>query len=315
MSVKNYQYLKTEEETQSYTKAFQNKALEGVAQMPPFLAVDMEGGCVNRFKEYPNAQDYQFPSAHKVAQLSIQDAEKCYRHMAQKLKMCGFNLNFAPVVDIDYGESCPIIGRLERSFGHSVEEVTRYAKVFIQEMRAQGILTSLKHFPGHGSAKGDSHAGFVDVSQDWTPTELEPFFGLSSCADMVMTAHIFNASWDPQHPATLSKKALSLLRRNGFKGVIVGDDMHMGAILENYSFEEGLIKGLQAGIDCFIYSHNKLAAPGIKDFSIDLELPERFASTILDAIKKGILKEKTIQESFQRIQTLKKKLMHVEFRS
>ncbi|RZI47567.1 glycoside hydrolase family 3 protein [Rickettsiales endosymbiont of Peranema trichophorum] len=128
--------------------------------------------------------------------------------MALDVKRVGCNLVFGPVVDIDQKPPCVVIGGLERSFGTNVTTVVKYATSMITGMHEVGILTSLKHFPGHGSAMGDTHLGMVDVTQTWTHTELEPYKRLidMGIVDMVMTSHIINNNLDNQVPATLSRR-------------------------------------------------------------------------------------------------------------
>ena len=112
--------------------------------------------------------------------------------VAQELREAGVNLNFAPCVDVDINPACPVIGRLERSFSSDPEVVSRCAAIWLEEQRKQGVVSCLKHFPGHGSAKGDTHAGLVDVSRTWQDQELEPYRKLiaEGKVDMVMVAHV-----------------------------------------------------------------------------------------------------------------------------
>src|SRR5690606_38342744 len=136
---------------------------------------------------------------------------------------------FAPVVDLDLTHDSGIIGRLGRSFGMDSQEVGRNAEEFIKIFTGLGITCCYKHFPGHGSASGDTHLGFVDVTDTFRPDELAPYAALSQSDDMsvmVMTAHVINRKLDPSGlPATLSKLLLSgLLRQQlGFDGVIISD--------------------------------------------------------------------------------------------
>ena len=128
--------------------------------------------------------------------------------MALTLKSLGFNLNFAPVVDLDLNDQQGIIGALKRSFSSNPEVVIRVAQQFVETFNRYGIMCAYKHFPGHGSAVGDTHAGFVDVTDTYQSCELIPYQGLVQDAykpAMIMTAHVINKQLDSQGlPATLS---------------------------------------------------------------------------------------------------------------
>src|SRR5690606_10098573 len=165
--------------------------------------------------------------------------------MAATLAEAGINLNLAPVVDVNVNPDNPVIGQLERSFSGDPDVVTEQAKAFIEAHHEHGVLCTLKHFPGHGSSEADSHLGFVDVTNLWSRQELEPFRNLidAGLADAIMTAHIFNANWDSEHPATLSRAVITGILREelGYDGVVITDDMQMGAIRDFYGFEAAVV--------------------------------------------------------------------------
>ena len=133
------------------------------------------------------------------------------------------------------------------------EAVARHAADYIRAHRAHGVLTCLKHFPGHGSATGDTHLGLVNVTATWSDRELIPFQRLiaAGLCDVIMSAHVFNAHLDPDLPATLSRAVITgLLReRLGYAGVITSDDMEMKAISSHYGLENSLPLAINAGID------------------------------------------------------------------
>ena len=181
------------------------------------------------------------------------------------LAAAGFNLNFAPLVDLDVNPANPIIGRFARSFSADPGIVVpprpgrdRGAP------RQQGVRCCLKHFPGHGSSRQDSHLGFTDVSDTWEPLELAPFRELIArgLADSVMTAHIFNRRLDPEFPATLSQKTVTgLLRQElGFAGAVISDDMDMKAISAEY--EPG--NGPGTGVERRQRHHPHRQQPGLR---------------------------------------------------
>ncbi len=277
--------------------------------LPLFMAVDQEGGRVERLSPAKGFKGFKTPKA--VAHLPLAEALKHYEELAQELKEYGFNLDFAPCVDRDpLHYTCPVIGGLERSFGHDTHSIVKYAKVMIEALEGYAVLNSIKHFPGHGSALGDTHEGFVDVSEQWEESEMEPFFDLvhTKKIDTVMTAHIFNKHLDPKYPATFSKGTLAKLRAAGYQGVIISDDLHMTAIQQHYSFEESIIRAFAAGNDMVIFSNNKAAAKGIDNFQEDPYLPEKFIRVVEKAIDQKLLSEEAICRSFDRVSILKKKI-------
>ncbi len=255
------------------------------------IAVDEEGGKVERLKKkdgFPH-----FPSAKDV-----KNPKKTYTAMAKLLKKEGINLNLAPVVDVAVNPKNPVIAKLKRSFSKNPYEVIKKASVFTNCMKKEGVLTTLKHFPGHGSSKKDSHKGFVDVTNSWSKKELLPFEKVKS--PLIMTAHIFNKNLDPNYPATLSYKTNTLLLRKklGYKGVLISDDLQMGAISKNYSFKKALELALNSGVDILLIG-NYLDKP----VKID-----KITSTIEKLVQEGKVSKKRLLEANSRIKTLLIKL-------
>jgi beta-N-acetylhexosaminidase len=212
----------------------------------------------------------------------------------------GFNLNFAPVVDINLTEEAGIIGRLARSFSTDPKEVTRLARRFVTIYHQEKMICSYKHFPGHGSASGDTHIGFVDVSDSWQASELEPYRYLESQDSqkmMIMTAHVINRHLDASGlPASLSHTMLTRILRQelGFDGVIISDDLQMQAIANHYSLEESLALTLNAGADMLIFGN---------------QLGDISAVKVIDCIEHLVLDKvvpsSRIDEAYQRIARLK----------
>ena len=275
----------------------------GRQDLPLFISVDYEGGRVDRLKE-----SYGFPktfSADEVAHDSLANAAKIASDMAITLKNTGFNVNFAPVVDVNVNTDNPILGKLGRCFGEDAGKVAKYASIYAQEFLKEGILPVFKHFPGHGSSNADSHLGFVDVTDNWQLIELTPYKiieELKSPNSMIMTAHIINRSLDESGlPATLSQKILTgLLRKElGYTGVIISDDMQMKAIADNYSLEDSLTLALQAGVDMFIFGNQLSSSP--QDISKVIDI-------IVSKVQQGVIDSKHIDEAFARIKTLKSQL-------
>lgn len=272
------------------------------------FAIDQEGGKVQRLKKTNGFTNY--PSAKEVSQESIEKANETYNLMAQELNLYGFNFNLAPVVDLDYGPSSSAIGRWDRSFGQNPYNVTTYATSFIENHLANNVLTCLKHYPGHGSAKGDTHKGLTNVTDCWEEKELHPFENLKdqqSCA--IMTAHIVNGKLDSSLiPATMSAPIIQEKLRNelGYNGIVITDDLLMKAIWDHYPLEDIVLNTISAGCDILLMSNNQIAfqQAGLKDAS-SLDFPERIRDIILDLIAQGKLTEERIDQSYERIMTFK----------
>ena len=231
------------------------------AEAPPLVAVDQEGGRVARLGWRAGFPAVAAPRA-VAERFTPEEAEAIYARMAGELRRLGFNVNFAPVVDVHH-DANPIIGRLGRSFGQSPAVVTAYAGALVRAHRREGVLTALKHFPGHGSSRADSHLGAVDVTDTWSPAELEPFAALAGEAPMVMSAHTVNRNVGASGPATLSRAALvGVLREQlGFAGVVVSDDLQMDAIADLHGEERAAELALRAGVDLLLFANDGRADP------------------------------------------------------
>lgn len=280
-----------------------NSQLSSYAKDYPLLiCVDQEGGKVARLKE-----KYGFPknvSQQYLGDLNNDDSSRYYGHVtANTLNDNGFNVNFAPVVDVNVNPESPAIGAIERSYSADPDVVAHIASITIDEFHKKDVFTTLKHFPGHGSATGDSHQGVTDVTNTWSETELIPYKKLidEGKADMIMTAHIFNSNWDSEYPATLSKNVITGMLRNqlGYKGVIVSDDMNMGAITEQYGLEETIFRAIDAGVDILIFANNLTYNENIASEAIEI---------IKNLIDEGKISEERINQSFDRITDLKRNL-------
>jgi beta-N-acetylhexosaminidase len=269
---------------------------------PLLIGLDYEGGKVNRLKE-----NYGFPktlSAAELAKLSLSDAALYARQMAETLAKVGINLNFAPVVDVDVNPESPVIGKIGRSFSSDPNIVADYAALFAKAYYEHGILCTYKHFPGHGSATGDTHQGFVDVTKTWQVTELEPYKALllnPHGNELVMTAHVVNYNLDSEgHPATLSKPITTDLLRNklNFQGTVITDDLQMRAITDNYSTEDAVRLAVNAGADILVFG-NQLAKP---------LNPQDLVDIIYNDVQNGQIAESRIDDAYQHIMKLKELL-------
>jgi beta-N-acetylhexosaminidase len=234
--------------------------------------------------------------------------------MAQELQQHGINLNFAPIVDINNSSApCEVIGKMDRSYGEEPEKVINYSQVFIDAHHECNTITCLKHFPGHGFVKGDSHLGMVDATSTASEVELIPYYRLikEGKVDAIMTAHVVNKNLDPNYPATLSQVTLKkLLREQGYDGVIISDDLFMGAIVEHYELENSIQLAISAGCDMLIFSYNeaayKKAAP---NFVPPENIFETVVETVMQAISEGTITVAQIDDAYRRISTLKSKFL------
>jgi beta-N-acetylhexosaminidase len=277
-------------------------ALKEASPSPLLIAVDQEGGKVSRLKE-----KFGFPATVSQQSLGTSDdigaTRKSAEETAKTLAGCGFNINFSPVVDLNINPENPVIGGRERSFSADPAVVTKHAIEVIKAHHARGILTTLKHFPGHGSSKNDSHLGFADVTETWSPTELEPYEKIiaAGLSDTVMTAHIFNSKLDPSLPATLSGRTIDGLLRDElhFDGVVISDDMQMKAISARHGFEEAVLLAIGAGVDILAFANNSVFDPDVAGSTIGV---------IRKAVRDGKVGEERIDRSYARILRLKSRL-------
>jgi beta-N-acetylhexosaminidase len=274
-------------------------------ELPPFITLDQEGGAVERltkdvgFDEIANA-------ATIAARNSPEEAEAIYARMAQGIAEQGFSVNFGPVADLNTNNDNQIIARFGRAFSADPEVVTDYDAAFIRAHRAADLVTALKHFPGHGSSTADSHEGFVDITETWDPVELEPYAALigQGMADMVMVGHLYHADYadqDGETPSSLSPRWIDGVLRDelGFDGVVISDDLEMGAIREHFTLEETVTRAVRAGMDILLFSNTADYRPGLSREVLDILLAEADADPAFAA---------RIEESYERIVALKARL-------
>jgi beta-N-acetylhexosaminidase len=284
------------------TAALHSAAAESEAALPLIVSIDEEGGLVARLDPA-----HGFPATESAAALGERDdgdyTRAAGRRIATTLRDSGINLNLAPVVDLNINPDNPIIGALDRSFGADPDLVVRQARAFVRGHQQVGVLTTLKHFPGHGSSTQDSHLGVVDVTVTWSPVELQPYRQLipAGLADSILTAHVFNAQLDAEHPATLSSATIDGLLRGelGYEGVVISDDMQMGAIRQAYGYEDAVRLALLAGVDMLTIANQQVFEP---------QIVERTIGIVLGLVADGRLTEARIDLSWRRITALKARL-------
>lgn len=274
------------------------------APIPLIVAIDQEGGKVNRLKS-----KYGFPNsitASAMAKSPTLDSVRFYADAtAATLAGLGINMNFAPVVDLSINPVNPIIAKHGRAFSANEDSVVLMAKEFVKQHRKYGVKTSLKHFPGHGSSKDDTHLGIADVTKTWEERELEPYRILidSGYADAIMTSHIVNKKLDADgYPGTLSDDIIrDLLRKKlHFNGVVFSDDMQMHAITKHYGTEEAIRLAILAGVDIMTFSNNI--------FGSDQRTADKVHGIIRKMVDDGTIPKSRIDDSFRRIMKFKREI-------
>ncbi|MDG5767232.1 glycoside hydrolase family 3 protein [Balneolales bacterium ANBcel1] len=276
--------------------------LSAEAAIPLFIAIDQEGGTVNRLRP-----EYGFPETLSHRELGTQNDPSLTRshaaEIAEVLRQHGCNLNFAPCVDLALNKENKAIYGRNRCFSDDPEIVARHAEAYVRGHREAGVGAVLKHFPGHGSSRDDTHLGLTDVTDTWQAAELIPYRRLlqNGQCDMVMTTHVFHRGLDPDHPATLSPAILQGMLRDelGFDGVIVSDDLQMKAISDHYGEEEVIRRALQAGVDILLFGNNMV---------YDEQVAARFFGVVREMLDRGHISEAQIDRSAARILRLKRQL-------
>ncbi len=297
--------IETPEQVRRLTSLFAEAAKD---HPTPFIAVDQEGGYVQRLARSKGFNTH--PSAERLgARKDPQGAYSAYRNLAIELLEYGFNLNFGPVVDLNVNPANPVIGRLKRSFGSDPDQVVSFAKAFVFAHNETGVLTAAKHFPGHGSSESDSHDELADISQSWSEAELRPYRKLieADAIDMVMTGHLYHPSLSdaPGVPVSLSWRGIQTVLRESlnFDGVVITDDLDMRGVRESRTFEDTVISAAAAGNDILLITNGNGYMP---------DLPERAAAAIRSGLDEGRLSVAQIEESYQRVLKLKEELSRLQ---
>ena len=262
----------------------------------PLLAIDEEGGRVARIANNGTFNVPKYESMTAIAESGDPaEAYKAAYTIGSYVKEYGFDIDFAPVTDVNTNPENIVIG--PRAFSDNPETAAEFVVSYLNGLDSAHVIGTLKHFPGHGDVKTDTHTGYAETNKTWDEMlqcEMIPFkAGIEAGAQMIMTAHIAAPKVTGNDlPSTLSPVILQekLRRELGFKGVIVADAMDMGAITKQFSNTEASIKAIQAGVDIILCP---------KDFVSAFD-------AIIKAVEKGEIKESRIDESVKRILVLKK---------
>jgi len=259
----------------------------------PLIAIDQEGGKVQRIRFGQN-----YPRASQVGRMGTKGAKRMYGAMAKELHDLGINYNLAPVADLAIEPKNYIINKLGRSFGKDPKSVIQYNNVFINAMHRHHVLTSLKHFPGHGSSIGDTHRGFVDVSKQHRPEELIPFGNRH--ADSVMVAHVVcDPITELGRPASLSPKAIRILRKHNPQTVVITDDLQMGAIRKQFGSLSDIVRlAVNAGDDLLLFGNQLTQKHKVTT--------RQLIGIVRRLIQEGSIKEQTILRANRHIARMRR---------
>ncbi len=258
-----------------------------------FMSVDEEGGVVSRIPKEMG----RFESAWDVG--ATGDLNYAFEHgkaIGETIKSLGFNLDFAPVLDVNSNPNNPVIGN--RAFSDDPKIVKKMGTEVYKGLKSAGVLGAGKHFPGHGDTDVDSHVGVPVINKSLDEIrnlELIPFkYAIDNGIDMIMVGHLYLPQLDKDYVASISKNIVTKLLREelGFNGVVVTDDMIMEGVKGKYPTNESAVKAIEAGIDVIIVS------AGIHD-------QNRAIDGVVEAVRNGIITEKRINESVYRILKLK----------
>lgn len=299
--------LSSPSQVQHLTQGLQEFAQKAAHSIPLFIAVDQEGGVVNRLKKGFTI----FPGHYALGQTGeFQWGEESAWMMGQEMKAVGISLNFAPVVDIYTQPANPVIGI--RAFSSDPKLVAKWGEYALRGYKKSGVIATLKHFPGHGDVQVDSHEALPMIRKTGDvldQIELYPFRLLAPQADVIMTAHLLIPELDSEQCVTFSKKAVDgvLRKQFHFSGIIMTDSLAMaGALSQVSSLEQAVLKSLEAGHDLILLGGKQLldSQAGLEFGVADIRHVQQF---LIEAVKLGKISEERINESVARILDVKKK--------
>ena len=270
-----------------------NRDIKRVAARPLVLAIDQEGGQVARLRRGFT----ELPSMRAVgASASASLARELGELMGRELRAVGFDMNYAPVLDVDTNPANPVIAA--RSFGRTPELVTELGLALAAGLQDAGVAACGKHFPGHGDTSQDSHLELPKLPhamERLEQVELAPFAAAAKAGiASFMTAHVIFEAVDPKHPATMSRAVLTGILREklGYDGMVVTDDVEMKAIADNYGVEEAVLLGLSAGVDHFLCCHTAALA-------------HRAIDAVVRAVESGKLSQSRIDDAGRRFKVVR----------
>jgi beta-N-acetylhexosaminidase len=267
-----------------------------------FLAIDHEGGAVQRLGPIHGCD--LLPPARQVARdISLGRARELYRKAGEAMARLGFNFNLAPVVDL-HDPANPEVGHFDRAFSNDPGRVLDYARAFIEAFEESGVHCAIKHFPGQGSARGDSHFELAETSTSSSNEDLVPFVRLigEGRVAAVMSGHVAQKVQDGSHdPAVLSHLLVTTVLREQlqFKGVALTDDLDMGAAGFGWARRTTALKAIRAGNDLLVIRNRR---------NYDPALPDSLDSWIREDLDQGGLSVVALNRSIERISDLRKRI-------
>ncbi|HXH05577.1 MAG TPA: beta-N-acetylhexosaminidase [Vicinamibacterales bacterium] len=267
------------------------------AEVPPWIAVDQEGGRVARLP----APFTQWPPARAIGACGDFGLVRRFaRALAVELRAAGITLDFAPVLDVQTNPANTVIG--DRAFSDRPETVARLGRIVIEELQAAGVAACGKHFPGHGDTTADSHVELPVVDhplERLRQVEFVPFAeAVRAGVACLMTAHLLVPAVDDERPATVSAAILGLLRRElGFDGLVIADDLEMAALAHRYRAEEAAVRALAAGCDLLL-----LCRP-------DPDRQVAVIEAIIHAVEEGTVPPARVEEALKRDRRAKERLL------
>lgn len=271
-----------------------NTKLQEKSMTPLFICVDQEGGYVRRLTNINH-----LPGAMVLAAAQTDKTYEMCLRTGKDLKSLGFNINFAPVGDVNNNPFNPVINA--RSYSDDFDVVNKYSKAAFKGFQDAGLIATIKHFPGHGNTNVDSHLGLPRVGlskDDVLKNEIIPFKqAIDASIDGVMMSHIIYSSFD-SYPASLSKRVVRdlLIDKLGFKGLVTTDSLTMQAISKNYTIEEVVYSSVMAGCDMLVFCGQALLEDQINIYNVLVRL-----------VEEGKIPFERIEESYQKIMMLKEK--------
>ncbi len=265
---------------------------------PMFIAVDQEGGKVRRLR--PEHGFSPMPSAKEMGRNAPSATGAIARSVGKELHDVGINVNLAPAADVDSNTENPDMGKLERCFSADPVQVAAHVQAFANGMEQSGVIPTLKHFPGQGCGSKDPHLGMNDVSMCYDKKrDIYPFAEAirNGFKGMILSAHIVNRKLDGTWPASLSKKVVTgLLRQElGWNGVVISDDLQMGAIRKHHSLEETMRLAIEAGVDILLFGNNLQYSPATHVTAF---------ATLSHLVNSGQVSRERIAQSYRRIKAL-----------
>ena len=273
-------------------------SLQEVAPRTLLVAVDQEGGKVRRLK---TARGFSaLPSAEEMGRMPAADVWKLGYRAGREMADLGINVNLAPVADIRRAGRSPGLGDAGRLFGDDPKRVSRLAMAFGDGLYQAGVLPALKHFPGLGSAGKDSHHDLPDITDTWSREELLPYRDAfaANWPGMVLVAHVYHRELDENLPSSLSPSVVNGLLREelGWNGVVISDDLQMGAASRGHSLEERVRLAVLAGNDILLFGNH---------LEYDPLLHERLFRAVTALVENGVIPVERLERSWRRIEAMK----------